>query len=205
MKTAVAIAPEEDFYAVSSLPPSRTQKRLALAIVLFTSGVAFVVIGPLSGVRLRPVAAFLPMYLMAMFVIDSLTAILLYAQFAISRSLAMLVLASGYVFTAITVIPYSLTFPGVFAPMSVIGDLQSTAWLFDLWHVGFPLFVIAYALLKDAWPGKRLWRGAAPLAIALSFASIIAIVWAVTFLSVASEDYAPVIILDTRRFSSLFP
>ena len=70
MKTAVAIASEEDFYTVSNLPPSRTQKRLALAVVLFTSGVAFVVIGPLSGVRLRPVAAFLPMYLMAMFVIE---------------------------------------------------------------------------------------------------------------------------------------
>ena len=141
--------PKKTFYVVSNLPPSRTQKRLALAVVLFTSGIALVVIGPLSGVRLRPVAAFLPMYLMAMFVIDSLTAILLFAQFAISRSLAMHVLASGYVFTAITVIPYSLTFPGVFAPESVIGDLQSTAWLFDLWHVGFPMFVIGYALLKD--------------------------------------------------------
>ena len=130
MKTAVAIAPEEDFYVVSNLPPSRTQNRLALAIVLFTSGIAFLVIGPLSGVRLRPVAASLPMYLMAMFVIDSLTAILLYAQFAISRSLAMLVLASAYVFTATTVIPYSLTFPGVFAPTSVTGDLQRSAWLF---------------------------------------------------------------------------
>ena len=127
MKRAVAIAPEETFYVVSDLPPSRTQKRLALAVVLFTSVIALVVMGPLSGVRLRPVAAFLPMYLMAMFVIDSLTAVLLFAQFAISRSPAMHVLATGYVFTAITVIPYSLTFPGVFAPESVIGDLQSTA------------------------------------------------------------------------------
>src|SRR5215475_1364960 len=54
MKTAVAIAPEEDFYSVSNLPASRTQKQLALTVVLITSGVAFVVSGPLSGVRLRP-------------------------------------------------------------------------------------------------------------------------------------------------------
>ena len=38
MKTAVAISPEEDFYVVSNLPPSRTQKRLALTVVLITSG-----------------------------------------------------------------------------------------------------------------------------------------------------------------------
>jgi hypothetical protein len=40
MKTAVAIAPEEDFYVVSNPPPSRTQKRLALAIVLFTFAIS---------------------------------------------------------------------------------------------------------------------------------------------------------------------
>ena len=176
MKRAVAIAPEENFYVVSDLPPSKTQERLALAIVLFTSVVAFVVMGPLSGVRLRPVSAFLPMYLMAMFVIDSLTAVLLFAQFAISRSPAMHVLASGYVFTAITVIPYSLTFPGVFAPESLIGDLQSTAWLFDLWHVGFPMFVIGYALLKDKDPTEQIRRLTVPAAIALSVVCTAAVV-----------------------------
>ena len=205
MKTAVAIASEEDFYTVSNLPPSRTQKRLALAVVLLTSGVAFVVIGPLSGVRLRPVAAFLPMYLMAMFVIKSLTAIFLFAQFAISRSFAMLVLASGYVFTATTVIPYSLTFPGVFAPTSVIGDLQSTAWLFDLWHVGFPMFVIGYALLKDEDTTKRTLRVTVPAAIVLSVVSTAAIVVIAVFLCIMVEGHSPIIILDSLHFSPLFP
>ena len=205
MKRAVAIAPEETFYVVSDLPPSRTQKRLALAVVLFTSVIALVVMGPLSGVRLRPVAAFLPMYLMAMFVIDSLTAVLLFAQFAISRSPAMHVLASGYVFTAITVIPYSLTFPGVFAPESVIGDLQSTAWLFDLWHVGFPMFVIGYVLLKDKAPTEQTRRLTVPAAIVLSLVSTAAVVFAAVVLCILVEGHSPIIILDTRHFSPLFP
>ena len=51
MKRAVAIAPEEDFYVVSNLPPSRTQKRLALAIVLFTSINDAVCQCPLSEVK----------------------------------------------------------------------------------------------------------------------------------------------------------
>jgi hypothetical protein len=53
--------------------------------------VGFIVMGPFSGVRLARVPAFLPMYLMAMFLIDLITATLLFAQFAISRSLANLV------------------------------------------------------------------------------------------------------------------
>lgn len=167
--------------------------------------VGVIVMGPLSDVRLARVPAFLPMYLMAMFLTDSFTATLLFAQFAISRTLANLMIASGYLFAAMTVIPYSLTFPGVFAPAGVIGGLQSTAWLFDLWHAGFPMFVIGYALLKDAAPGKRIWRGKVYTAIALSVALTAAVVSAAVFLCIAGEAYSPIIILDSFRFSPLFP
>jgi hypothetical protein len=33
--------------------------------------------------------------------------------------------------------------------------LQTTVWLYILWHGGFPLFVIVCALLKEADPSKR--------------------------------------------------
>jgi len=205
MERDQATASDDDLFVLSSLPPTRFQKYLASAVVLCILIVAFLVMWPLSGVKLRPIAAILPMYLMATFLCDSLTATLLFAKFSISRSLANLVIASGYLFTSIAIIPYSLTFPGIFATEPLIGQLQSTAWLFILWHVGFPLFAIVYGLLKDAGPGKRLWPGTVPSAIALSFVSIVAAVSVATFFSVAFEDYSPVIILDNRRFSSLFP
>ena len=205
MQRMAANAPDEDSFVISNLAPSRAQKWTALAIVLSMLAVGFIVMGPLSDVRLARVPAFLPMYLMAMFLTDSFTATLLFAQFAISRTLANLVIASGYLFAAMTVIPYSLTFPGVFAPEGVIGGLQSTAWLFNLWHAGFPMFVIGYALLKDAVPGKRIWRGQVYTAIALSVALIAAVVSAAVFLCIASEAYSAVIISDTFRFSPLFP
>ena len=78
--------------------------------------VVFVVItvGLLSGMQTRRIDAFLPAYLTAMFVCDSITAILLFAQFSILRLRAILVIASAYLFTALILIPYVLTFPGVF-------------------------------------------------------------------------------------------
>src|SRR3979411_3077506 len=92
---------------------------------------------------------------MAMLVIDSITAVLLFTQFSILRSRALLVIASGYLFTALVVIAWMLTFPGVFAPPRPLGaGPQSTSWLYILWHAGFPMFVIAYALLKDTDPAK---------------------------------------------------
>jgi hypothetical protein len=47
-------------------------------------------------------------FVTAMFVCDSITAVLLFAQFYILRSLALLVLASAYIFTALILIPYTL-------------------------------------------------------------------------------------------------
>jgi two-component system sensor histidine kinase UhpB len=50
-----------------------------------------------------------------------------------------------------------LTFPGVLAPSGLLGaGQQSTSWLYTLWHAGCAMFVIAYALLRDADPAKRL-------------------------------------------------
>jgi hypothetical protein len=80
-------------------------------------------------------------------VIDSITAALLFAQFSIVRSPALGVLASGYLFAALIVIPWMLTFPGVFAPDGLLGaGLYTAQWLYNLRQLGFPMFVIAYAL-----------------------------------------------------------
>src|ERR1700730_957144 len=160
MVNPVTVVPEEQHFFLSSLSPGRAQRRLALAVVLALLVAFFIVAGPLSTTQLGRIDAFVPAYATAMFVNDSITAVLLFAQFSILRSRALLVLASGYLFTALMLIPWMLTFPGVFTPGGLLGaGLQSTSWLYTLWHAGFPVFVVAYALLKDADPVEGLWRG----------------------------------------------
>ena len=74
-------APEGQEFIVSSLPPSQAQRRLALGLVLALMAAFVVAAGPLSTVPLPRIDAFIPMYAMAMFVSDSITAFLLFAQF----------------------------------------------------------------------------------------------------------------------------
>src|SRR5256886_12294689 len=158
-KTAAAV-PEEQHFVLSNLSPSPAQRRLALAVVLALL-VAFVITaGPLSTIQLGRIGAFVPAYATAIFVTDLLTAVLLFAQFSILRSRALLAIASGYLFTALIVIPWMLTFPGIFTPGGLLGAelRQSTHWLYISWHAGFPMCVIAYALLKDADPANELWQ-----------------------------------------------
>jgi signal transduction histidine kinase len=205
VKTAT-VDPEEQHFILSSLSPSRAQRRLALAVVLVLLVVLFIIEGPLSTTQAGRIDAFVPAYATAMFVNDSITAVLLFAQFSILRSRALLAIASGYLFTAFMLIPWTLTFPAIFTPAGLLGAglQQSTHWLYILWHAGFPMFVIAYALLKDADPARRSWQGAAGAAILSSVAATAAVVGAATFLVTAGDAQLPRIAIDPVRFSSLW-
>jgi hypothetical protein len=144
MVTTTVVRDGEKFI-LSSLSPGQAQRRLALAVALALLVAFVIMVGPLSTIQLARIDAFVPAYATAIFVNDSITAILLFAQFSIARSRALLVIASGYLFTALVVIPWMLTFPGVFAPSGLLGaGPQTTTWLYILWHAGFPMFVIAY-------------------------------------------------------------
>jgi signal transduction histidine kinase len=204
MRTAAA--PEGHDFILSSLSPSLAQKRLALAVVLVLLAVFLITAGLLSSVQLARIDAFVPAYAGAMLVNDSITAVLLFAQFSILRSRAILAISSGYLFTALMLIPWMLTFPGVFAPGGLLGaGLQSTVWLYILWHAGFPTFVIAYALLQDADPTMRLWQGPLHVAILSSVAVTAGIVCAAAFFIIAADELLPRLMLDTVHLSALWP
>jgi signal transduction histidine kinase len=205
MVKTTAIVSDQQRFILSNLPPGPAQKRLAIAVVLALLAAFLVTDWLLSTIQLGRIAPFVPAYATAMFVNDSITAVLLFAQFSILRSPALLAIASGYLFTALVVIAWVLTFPGVFTPGGLLGaGLQSTSWLYTLWHAGFAMFVIAYALLRDEGPAKRLWRGPAGVAILLSVAVTAATVCAATFAITAADALLPRINLDPLHFSTLW-
>jgi signal transduction histidine kinase len=200
------VSREEDL-VLSNLPPSRTQRRLALvvALLIVLPAVAISASG-MQHVRLPAIDALVPLYGMAMFVTDSITAVLLFTQFSIVRSRALLVISSGYVWTALVVIPWLLSFPGVFAPHGLLGGSSSetTVWLYTLWHAGFPLFVIAYALLQGAEPTRRLRRLSAGAIILSSIGTTAAVIGAATCFLVTQQASLPRFMVDAMNFSSLW-
>ncbi|HEX5126324.1 MAG TPA: MASE4 domain-containing protein, partial [Rhodocyclaceae bacterium] len=112
--------------------------------------VFFIMAAPYAKLPLAKVWAFIPIYESALILNDLITAALLFGQFRILGMRSLCVLACGYLFTACTAIVHALTFPDLFSPTGLLGaGPQTTAWLYMFWHGGFPLFVIAYALLKS--------------------------------------------------------
>jgi signal transduction histidine kinase len=204
LRTDATVSDEQRF-VLSNQPPSPAQKRLALGIVAGLGLALYLVIGPFGGIQLGAVHSFVAVYTTAMFVTDCITAILLYAQFSILRSRAILVIASGYLFTALLIVPYLLAFPGVLAPNGLMGTLQTTAHLYLVWHCSFPLFVIGYALTKDQDSGRRLSQGKVSLPIFKSVALTLAGAVAVATFCINTDALLPRIMLDQTRFVPEWP
>jgi PAS domain S-box-containing protein len=186
---------------LSTLPASRRDRKAALAVVA-VSLVLFVVAVPYAGVPLTPIPAFVASYQSALAINDLITAILLYAQFAIFRSRALLFLASGYLFTAVAAVVHGLTFPGLFTPTGLLGaGPQTTAWLYMIWHGGFPVFVLCYALSKNREGAKVSWS--ATQAILASVVAVIAVVTAFAWIVTSQHDILPTLLRQNHYTPAL--
>jgi diguanylate cyclase (GGDEF)-like protein len=181
----------------------RKTRRTALAAAAVSLAVLFVSL-PFARMQLPTISAFVPIYESALIVNDLITAVLLFGQFVIMRSKAVAVLASGYFYTASIASMHMLTFPGLFSPTGLLGaGAQSTAWIYMFWHGGFPLFVIAYALLGrqpatcEATNGRPIW-GTGLVVVA----AILGLAGAFTALATAGADLLPPI-MEADRYTSL--
>lgn len=183
---------------LSTLPAGRGERRFALVVVLVSAAV-FIIAVPTAKRPLAPVWAFIPVYQSALVVNDLITAVLLFGQFAILRSRALLVLAGGYLFTALMAASHALTFPGLFSPTGLLGaGAQTTAWLYMFWHGGFPLVVGAYALLKDeGYPATQPKRHPG-VAVMAAGVAVLAVVCGLALLATLEQTALPAIMQGNR-------
>ncbi|HVC12463.1 MAG TPA: diguanylate cyclase [Burkholderiales bacterium] len=187
---------------LSTKPASRADVRYARAAVL-VSVVIFLAAAPFAGTLLAQVPAFVPTYISVLVICELLTSVLLYGQFKFLRSPALLVLASGYLFSACMAVAQALVFPGLFSPTGLLGaGTQSAAWLFVFWHGGYPVAVIAYVRLMEQGLAAIGTRGPprahARFAIPYSIAAVLAIVCGLTLFATAGHELLPVIIHGNR-------
>ena len=195
------LVPQEHF-TFSVEAASRAQKRLALLVVLGLLVVFFALLGPFSNIQTGRTDAFIPAYAMAIFVTDAITAVFLFAEFFIVRTRALLAISSGYLFNALIVIPWFLTFPDVVMPGNLLGGLQSTPYIHFFWHAGFPISVIVYASLKGGPPEKPYWPGSVIGAVSVSILSTAIIVLAAALIFILSDPVLPRLQRDPLQLNS---
>jgi signal transduction histidine kinase len=194
---AERLSPEPQVLA--NIPPSVGQRRMAGVFVLALLAI-LVATWPFATVKLPEIGAFVPSLAAALFVSDCVTAVLLFGQFSILRQPGLLIIANGYLFSALIVVAHALAFPGAFSPRGLFGaGLQSAVWLYWLWHSGLPLAVIGYALVKNS--NRAIGTGSMRLAVGSSVAATIVVVIAMFWFVTQHHELLPVTFVDVRPLS----
>ena len=177
-------------------PATPWHRRFAFAVIV-VSLVAYGAVAPFATIPLPRIDSLIPMVMAIVFVTDLVTAVLLFGQFSTTGSRALLVLASGYLFSSLIVIPYALTFPGAFVSTGLLGaGSQSAAWLSVSHRLGLAAAIVGYALLI---PGKHTKGSIEPSPRPASFwsvAIVIIVVCALTSAVTAGHDLMPRLLGD---------
>jgi len=180
-------------------PPSRGQELTALGVAALLFALFFLTF-PFARIEFSSVDVFIPIFAAMMMIINGIIAALFFAQFSLLRSGAPLVLAIGYLFTALIAIALGITVPGAFTANGLLGaGSQMPPWLFVIWRIVFYASFIVYAFLNRA-PGGT-WQVQAPVgtAILASVAGTIALVCGVTWVLVANDTAMPALVTNSAQ------
>lgn len=187
---------------LSTEPAGRREIRHA-AVSVVISLLVFAAALPYARTQLVQIPAFIPIYVSVLVVCDLITAVLLFGQFSVVRTPALLLLASGYLFTAFATVEYLSIFPGLLSATGLFGSgPQTSSAMYMFWHTGFPLAVIGYALLKGkafkpCWP-QRLMRDRPPIAIAVAALGVLALVAGFGIFATQGHAYIPTFLNGDR-------
>jgi hypothetical protein len=134
MANTAAVPEERHFY--SGLSPGPVQRRLAIAVLLIFFVVFLIAAGLFSDIQTAPHPSLVAAYSTAMFVTDLITAALLFAQFSIVPTRALLMISNAHLFTALIIIPWMLTNPAIFRSSGYFlgAGLRSASYLYLLLH-----------------------------------------------------------------------
>jgi signal transduction histidine kinase len=200
--TEQTVADEREV-SIATMRPTLREQRLALAVIGMLS-LGFAAIAPFAAKQVVQVGSFVPTVQAIIFVTNLTTAVLLFSQFSILGLRELLLLASGYLFSALIVIPHALSYPGAFAPKGLLGSgIQATPWLYTFWHLGFSAVVLCYACLLDRNSKKLFVHNSGLPAVCLSTAIVVALVCALTWSVTAKEEYWPRLLADEVDFTPL--
>lgn len=181
---------------LSILPSSAWDRRAAICAVLI-SALFFIGAVPFVRVTFPPLPAFIASYHSSLTVIYVVTSILLFSQFAVLRSRAILALASGYLFTATVIAGYALTYRDLFAETGLFyPGPETTVWFYLIWHGGFPAFAVIYALMT---PDRVNYRSkhSARTAVVRSILAVLSAAIVVLFILTAAEDRLPDLLINS--------
>ncbi|MFD0935959.1 MASE4 domain-containing protein, partial [Methylobacterium trifolii] len=184
---------------LATAPATRRQRLFALGLCALLSAITLLLL-PVVGQPVPSMPGFVPSYQAVLVTVYAVTSYLFLAQYRRTRSVPLLVLGMGSLYTTLIVAVQMLSFPNLFGTGRILGSgPDTTTWLWTFWHLGPPLFALPYAIMegdgraRHVAPGRV--AGVERAAILATCAVVGVIAWVVARhvdllpKSVAGDDY----------------
>src|ERR1044072_1947990 len=127
--------------------PSNATRLTIITLIIMTMIFAFLL--PYAKEPLLQITPFVGAYDTTLVFNSLLTALYFYCLYFRLNARGNLLLACGYLYDALMILPHGLSFPGLFSETGLFGDTQTTVWIYMLWHGAFPLFSIGYTTIPE--------------------------------------------------------
>ena len=190
-------------FSIASMLPTPRQQRFAYGVIGALL-IGLLAVAPFGSVQLSRYDSFVPTVEGMIFVTDVATAALLFSQYFNIGFRGLLILADGYLFSGLIVIPHAFSYPGAFAPGGLfVSGLQTTPWLYILWHFGFSAAAGGYACFKDEPQKKTVLRSNPSAVIFWNAAGVILMVCALTGIAISDERLLPRLVADQIHFAPM--
>jgi diguanylate cyclase (GGDEF)-like protein len=197
-----ATAFSESDASPASRPATSGQTKKA---ALICAGIAVLTafFAPIADAQWSAIPAFLPAYQTAIIIAYVITGYLIFAQYRVTRSLALLYLSGGCLYTGAILLAQFLSIPGLFAARGpLFGGSQTTIWLWCFWHVGPSAGILLYILTGRLKPGLVVER---PKYAAGLFGAVLLLIFGASIASVTIfHDWLPILDVggNFRRINS---
>ena len=176
--------------------PRQRQLMLSFCVAMVIATVSLL---PFARMPWRVIPFFTPAYLTAATFSCLITAYLMYGHFTATRTVALLHLSAGYLYTAVVLSMQSLTLEDAFIENHrLLGDPESPAWLYLFWHLGpaLSVFYLAWSNYRKPGlldtPGANALRNTAIAWLAATTATVVLVFGPGDWLPVfkGAEDYS---------------
>jgi PAS domain S-box-containing protein len=200
----IEVQTQSNIHGLTSTQATVTQRRI---VIVTGTTLALIVLFAFPFVHqdLVHVPAFISFYTAFAIFADFITSYLLFGQFQSTRAPMLAVLSATYFFSSLIIVPYTLTFPGMFSLTGLFNaSLQTANWLWIFWHTGFPLGIILYVIVDARYKKVQLPpHQARRLSVLLLFGTLLLLV-ALSILAVVSSRFLPILIVhgDYQRMNT---
>lgn len=195
---------ETTIYSLFSFPAEPSQRKAAFYLASFVALTSLLAI-PFVRMQLPPSPAYQAVLFGPVICFELMTVFVLYSQYRVTRSPAILAVAAGYWYSALMTGAYLLTFPGIASREGLFGaSPQSAEYVYIFWHAGFPLAILLHVAV-DAASRKREAIGARPaqLLAGAVFVAVAALVCLLVYLACAHWRQLP-LAMDFGRVTPIF-